>query len=96
MKKFIKGAFELDKDVTDIEAYEKKKESYLKYICDWGDKLGIAIQFGTTEDNKYLCEYRITAKTKAMCNGIAKELKEMLKQIFPCTKMCWQASGDCW
>ena len=95
MKKFVKGALELDKNVTDLVAYEKTKELKLKAICDWGDKFGVYIQFGTTEDNRYLCEYRITANTKALCNGLFRELKDLLNDVFPSPKPLWQVGGSC-
>lgn len=96
MKKFIKGALELDKNVTDLVAYEKPKEKQLKEICDWGDQFKIYIQFGTTEDDRYLCEYRIVANTKALCNGLFRELKELLHEVFPYVKSLWQMGGSCW
>jgi hypothetical protein len=94
MKKFIKGAFELDKNVTDLVAYEKPIEGKLKKICDWGDQFKISIQFGTTEDNTYLCEYRVIANTKTLCNGLIRELKELLHEAFPTVKTLWQMSGN--
>lgn len=96
MKKFIEGALELDKNVTDLVAYEKPKEKQLKEICDWGDQFKIYIQFGTTEDDRYLCEYRIVANTKALCNGLFRELKELLHEVFPYVKSLWQMGGSCW
>ena len=95
MKKFIKGALELDKNVIDLVAYEKPIENKLKAICDWGDTFQIGIQFGSTEDNRYLCEYRITANTKALCNGLFQELKELLHEVFPYVKSLWQMGGSC-
>lgn len=95
MKKFIKGTFELDKDVTDLVAYEENKNDKLLAIVDWCNRFGVAINCGTTDDNTYLCEYKIVANTKTMCSGLLRELKEMLKDCFPYVKSLWQGSGDC-
>lgn len=95
MKKFIRGTFELDTNVTDVEAYEKPIEKELDAVIDWANRFKVAVTLGTSESNKYLCEYKVTAQTKAMCNGLVKELKNMLKKIFPKVEMLWQGSGDC-
>lgn len=94
MKKFIKGTFELDTNVTDLAAYEQKKETKILAIIDWCNTFNVAVNMGTSDDNTYLCEYKIVAKTKSMCNSLLRELKEMLKECFPYVKLVWQASGD--
>ena len=94
MKKFIKGTFELDKDVTDLEAYEENKKQKILEIVDWCNRFGVAINCGTADDNTYLCEYKIVANTKSMCNGLLQEFKELLKDCYPYVKMVWQGSGD--
>lgn len=94
MTKFIKGTFELDENVTDLAAYEEKKKVQILEIVDWCNSFGVAINMGTADDNTYLCEYKIVAKTKAMCNSLLRELKEMLKGCFPYVKLIWQGSGD--
>jgi len=96
MKKFIKGTLELDKNVTDLVAYEKPKTKQLEALVKWCDRFNVAIQCGTSDDNTYLCEYRIVAQTKALCNGLFRELKEILHESFPYVKTLWQASGNCW
>ncbi len=94
MKKFVKGTFELDKNVTDLAAYEEKKKVKILEIVDWCNDFGVAIQMGTADDDTYLCEYKIVAKTKSMCNGLLREFKEMLKDCFPYVKLVYQAKGD--
>lgn len=96
MKKFIRGTLELDKNVTDLAAYEKPIERKLDEILDWCESFNVSIQFGTADDNTYLCEYRIVANTKALCNGLFRELKELLHEVFPYVKSFWQVSGICW
>lgn len=97
MKKYIiMGAFELDKNVIDLAAYEKPKKRKLKELVDWCHRFGISISCGTTDDNIYLCEYRVVGKTKDFCNGLLRELKDQLKEIFPYVKTYWPASGGCW
>ena len=95
MKKFIRGTFELDKDITDLEKYEESKKAKILEIVDWCNSFGVAINCGTADDNTYLCEYKITANTKAMCNGLLREFKELLKECYPYVKTIWQSSGDC-
>lgn len=94
MKKFIKGTFELDENITNLEAYEENKKVGISQIIDWGEKYRVGIVLGTSDDNFYLCEYKIVANTKAMCNGMLKELKSLLKAHFPYVKSLWQGSGD--
>jgi hypothetical protein len=94
MKKFIKGTIELDKNVEDLEAYEKKKELYLSAIRGFCDKYDIEYVIGTSDDNYCLIEYKIVANTKSLCKGILSELKALLKRYFPYVKSFWEASGD--
>ena len=94
MKKFIKGTFELDKNVVDLEEYENKRKTKILEIVDWCNTFGVAINCGTADDNAYLCEYKIVAKTKAMCNSLLREFKELLKECYPYVKTIWQGSGD--
>lgn len=94
MKKFIKGTFELDKNVTDLVAYEERIKKQIKRLFDWGDSFGVAITLGTADDNTYLCEYKIVARTKSLCNSLLHELKDLLHEIFPYVKLVWQGSGD--
>ena len=93
MKKFIKGTLELDKKVTDLVAYEKRIEKKLDNIIEWCERFDVAVTFGTSDDNTYLCEYRIVANTKALCNGLFRELKELLHEVFPYVKSNWQVGG---
>lgn len=94
MKRFIKGCFELDKNVTDLNAYEEKKKAKIEEIIEWCNTFNVQCLLGTAEDNTYLCEFKIIAKTKAMCNGLLREFKELLKECFPYVKLVWQGSGD--
>ena len=95
MKKFIKGTFELDKDVADLETYEENKKEKLLAIVDWCTRFGVSIHCGTADDHTYLCEYKIVANTKAMCNGLLTELRALLKDCFPYVSSIFQGSGDC-
>ena len=94
MKKFIKGAIALDKNITDLVAYEEPKKKKLDEVLEWCNRYNIYIIFGTSDDNTYLCEYKIVANTKAMCNGLKKELEQMLKDFFPQVKSLWFAGGS--
>ena len=94
MKKFIKGTFELDTNVTDLIKYEKKHDTMLNQLIEWADSLGVALNIGTSEDNTYLCEYKIVGNTASYCKSLCSELRQILKNEFPKTKSLWQGSGD--
>ena len=94
MKKFIRGAFELETGVDDLVAYENKHERAIKEIIEFADDFGIAINMGTTEDNEYLIEYKIVATTMQMCKGLLSDLKDMLKAEWKKPVSVWQGSGD--
>ena len=70
MRKFIKGAFELDQNVIELEKYEEKHKIAIKEIIDWANSYGVCINMGTADDNTYLIEYKIIGKTKSFCNGL--------------------------
>ena len=95
MSKFIKGQFELDKNVTDLINYEKEREEFLKEVLNWGDNNEIGILFGTSLDNTYMCEFKVVANTLAMCKGYVAELKFKLKKAFPKAKIILQLEGSC-
>lgn len=94
VKKFIKGTFKLEQNVTDLEAFEEPIKLKLAFICTWGDENDVAIRFGASDDNTYLCEYKVVKRTKQMCNGCVAELKSLLKEIFPKAQSIIQWSGD--
>ena len=93
-KKFIRGTFELEQNVTDLEAFEHPKMPKLMEIIEWAKKNGVALTFGTSEDNTYLCEFDVVAKTVQMCKGYKEELKAMLKEIFPKARCIVEWRGD--
>ena len=94
MKKFIKGTFELDQGVTDLVEYETQRKNAVEELIDWANSFDVEICVGTSDDNSYLCEYKIVGKTASFCKGLASELKELLKEYWPKTKSLWQGSGD--
>lgn len=94
MKKFIKGTFELDKDVINLEEYENKHTIAIEEIIDWANSYNVAINMGTSDDNTYLLEYKIVGKTVSLCKGLLSELRSMLKDEWKKTQSVWQASGD--
>ena len=96
MKKFIKGTFELDKDVTDLAAYEEARKRVIERLIDWAKSFNVYINMGTSEDNSYLIEYKIVSNTSAMCKGLLAEMKQILKTEWKKPKLLLQLSGDCW
>lgn len=95
-KKFKKGAFVLKEGVTDLVAFEKPIEAQLKEIIAWAERNRVELAFGTTENNTYICEYKVVANTNQLCRGLVAELKAMVKKLFPKLSLSHEFSGDCW
>jgi len=93
-RKFIQGAFELDRYVEDIEAYEDKHRKAIDDIIDWGNNFKLYINIGTTDMNKFVVEYKIVGQTTSFCKGLLSELKAMLKDEWKNMQLLWQGSGD--
>lgn len=94
MKKFIRGTWELDENVTDLVAYEEQHVKAIEQLIEWANSLGVYLNMGISEDNYYLCEYVIRGNTASYCKGICSELKHMLKAEFPKVELVYQGSGD--
>ena len=94
MKKFIKGTFELDTDVINLEEYEEKHRNAIEEIIAWANTFNAVINMGTADDNSYLIEYKIVGNTASFCKGLLSELKSMLKAEWKKTNSLFQASGD--
>lgn len=54
MKKFIKGTLELELNVTDLVAFEEQHKVAINRWIDWANRLGVALNLGTSDDNTYL------------------------------------------
>jgi len=93
-KKYIRGVFELEQNVTDLVAFEEKRKPQLLGIVDWATANDIGITFGASEDNTYLCEFDTKARTVQMCKGYVAELKAMLKTLFPKARVVLQYQGN--
>ncbi len=94
-KRFKKGAFVLAEGVTDPVEFEKPIEAQLMDIIAWAEKNRVDLAFGTTEDDTYICEYRVVAQTNQLCQGYVIELKAMLKKLFPKAYRGHEFSGHC-
>lgn len=94
MKKFIKGTFELDQNVINLEEYEATHKRAIDEIFDWANSFDVGINMGTSDDNTYLLEYKIVGHTASFCKGVLAELKSILKDEWKKTKSLWQGSGD--
>ena len=64
MKKFIKGTFEIEKNITDLEAYEETHKAGIDRLIDFAKRFGINYQCGTSDDNTYLCEFKIVSNNE--------------------------------
>lgn len=94
MKKFIKGTFELERNVVNLKEYEEKHKHAIMEIFDWAASFDIAIRVGTSNDNTYLLEYKIVGNTASLCKGLLSELKSMIKDEWKKATSLWQGSGD--
>lgn len=94
MKKFIKGAFQLAENVTDLEAFNKEHGAAVKSLIDWADDYDVMMRFGTSADDSYLCEYKIICSTVRECKSIRTLLAREIKARFPKAEELWQGSGD--
>ena len=78
-------------------AYYAKHKATIDGICEWADKVGMYVAFGTSDDDTYLCQYETVQFTKAMCSGLSNELKARLKAEWKSSvQLGYQAFGDCW
>lgn len=93
-RKFTRGTFELEKNVTDLEAFENRHEPMIKEIIQWADSQDIYLVFGTSNSNNYLCEFDIRADTAKMCKGYLMVLGEKMKAISKKARVIFQADGD--
>ena len=94
MRKFTEGTFELDSNVVDLVKYESDRDEFLKGVIEWANNNKIGVLFGTSKDNRYLCEFNIEADTSAMCKGYVAELKAKLKRQFPKARIICQFNGN--
>lgn len=81
------------KSVTDDSAYYEQHKSTINNIIAWADSLRIYVGFGVSDDKTYLCEYEVLCDTKAMCKGIASELKAKLKAEWKGVSLGYQTFG---
>jgi len=95
-KKFVRGWFTLDDNITDLDTYYQEHKSAIDEIIKWADQVGMYVVFETSSDNTYLCKYNTTQLTKSMCTGLANELKAKLKSEWKSSgQLEYQAYGDC-
>lgn len=94
MRKFTEGTFELDSNVVDLVKYESDRDEFLEGVVEWATNNRIGILFGTSNDNRYMCEFNIEADTSAMCKGYVAELKAKLKKQFPKVRLVRQFNGN--
>ena len=94
MKKFIKGTFELDQNIVNEEEYFQFYEPHLNEIIEWAEEHGIAMRFGVSDNNKYLCEYKVTGNTKKICKEFVADIKRELKAVWPKARSILEISGE--
>lgn len=95
-RKFVRGAFTLDDDITDLDTYYQEHKSVIDEILKWAERVDMYVGFGTSSDNTYMCEYNTVQLTKSMCTGLANELKAKLKAEWRSSvQFAYQACGDC-
>lgn len=94
MKKFIKGAYQLSGKIDDADAFVSQHNDFMEYMIDWADELDVEMSFGFTEDNSFVCQYKIVCFYLKDCKEIRVALRRKLKTHFPKVTDLWQASGD--
>lgn len=92
--KFIRGAYQLAENVTDLDAFMQEHGDAAKGLIDWADDNDIMMRCGTSDDNCFLCEYKIIRSTVAGCKGMRSELRHEIKARFPKAKEAWYGLGD--
>lgn len=92
-KQFVRGSWLLEKDVIDDSTYYKQHKSAIDSIIAWANSLNIYTGFGVSSDKTFLCEYEVFSDTKAMCKGIASELKAKLKSEWKGVSLGFQTFG---
>ena len=94
MKKFIQGTFELDQNIVNEEEYFKFYEPHEKEIIEWAVEHDIAMRFGVSDNNKYLCEYKVTGQTKKICKEFVADIKRKLKSVWPKAQSVFEVYGE--
>lgn len=93
-KKFIRGAYQLAENVTDLDAFNREHGAAAEGLIDWANDNGVMMRCGTSDDNRYLCEYKIICSTVSGCKGMRSELRHEIKTRFPKAKELWHGLGD--
>lgn len=92
-KQYVRGSWLLKENVTDDSAYYEQHKSAIDNIIAWADSLRIYVGFGVSGDKTFLCEYEVFSDTKAMCKGVASELKAKLKTEWKDVTLGYQTFG---
>lgn len=92
-KQFVRGSWLLEKNVADSNSYCQDHKSVIDSVIAWANTLNIYVGFGLSEDKTFLCEYEVFSDTKAMCKGIASELKAKLKPEWKNVSLGYQTFG---
>lgn len=94
MRKYVRGSFHLDFNISDIETYTVNHQKEINKVCDWGNDLLIAVRFGTTKNDEFICEYLVKGNTASYCNGLVSELRAMLKETWKSISIIYKESGE--
>lgn len=98
-KRFISGQLILVRDTNEdyVARLQEQKEDIFSELEDWACSYEISFQFGITESNNYVCEYRIVANSASICKSILRELKDIIKPIAnKKVELGYEMSGSCW
>lgn len=96
MDRFIRGAFGLGSNVTDLEAWETKHMKQLEKVGEFCKMFDIEFQCGTTEHDRYIIEYRIISSTAQRCNSLYREFRNLIKECFDKPEELHQFKGRLW
>ena len=78
-RKFVRGAYTLAADITDLDAYYQEHKTTIDEIIKWADQIGMYVGFGTSSDNTYLCEYENHTANKVYVYRHCQRIKSKIK-----------------
>ena len=81
-------------NVKDGEEFYNKNKEIIENAISFADDKKFYVEFGTTTNDNYVCNYLIEGATKAYIKGIAAELKSLLKQVFKTMKLSYEIFSE--
>lgn len=90
----LNGRYILQPNIQDGEEFYNRNKEIIENAISFADDKKFYVEFGTTTNNNYVCNYLIEGATKAYVKGIAAELKSLLKQVFNTMKLSYEIFSE--